>query len=80
MPTGAQMGRRHALAEQRDIPERDRYIEKRRSALTIKIIAGPKQLDVLFEECMQETTYKAMGEVGKWDEIYLGIIIQHINH
>ena len=74
------MRMRHALAEQRDIPERDRYIEKRRSAMTIKIIADPKQLDALYEECMEEATYKAMAEMKKWGEIYLGITTHHINH
>ena len=47
------MGMKYALAEQRDIPERDRYIEKRRSALTVTIIADPKQIDELYEELMK---------------------------
>jgi len=80
MPTGAQMRMRYALAEQRDIPERDRYIEKRRSALTVKIIADPKHLDELYEELIQEITYKAMAEMEKRGEIYLGIVTEHINH
>ena len=80
MPTGTQMRMKYALAEQRDIPERDRYIEKRRSALTVKIIAGPKQLDQLYEELTQEIIYKAMAEMGKWNEIYLGNIVGHMSH
>ena len=54
MPTGAQMGMRNALAEQRYIPERDRYIAQKRSALTIKIIADPRQLGKLYEEFMKD--------------------------
>ena len=73
------MRMKYALSEQRNIPERDRYIEKRSGALTVKIIAGPNQLGKLYEELMQEITYKAMAEMGKWDEIYHGVVIEHIN-
>ena len=32
-----------------------------------------------YRECIKETTYEAMAELKKWDELYLGVIIQHIN-
>ena len=55
------MRMQNALAEQRDILERDRYIEKVRSAQTIKIIADPDQLETQYRECTKETTYEALS-------------------
>ena len=49
--------------------------------MTIKITAGPNQLGKLYEEFMKgEITYQAMAEMKKWDEIYLGIVMEHIGH
>ena len=79
MQTGAQMGMKNALAEERYILERNRYIEKVRSAQTIKIIVGPGQLEKQFKENIKETTYEALSELKKWDELYIGIIIRHID-
>ena len=54
---GPQMRMEIALAEQRDILERDRYIEKIRSAQTIKIICDPEILEKMYQGLLEETTY-----------------------
>ena len=41
------MRMKNALSAERDILERDRYVEKIRSAQTIKIIFGPGDLNTL---------------------------------
>ena len=79
MQTGPQMRMKNALAEERDVHGRNRYIEKVRSAQTIKIIADPDQLGKQYREFIKETTYDAMTDLKKWGEIYLGIPIHHIN-
>ena len=73
------MRTKDALEEERDLLERNRYIGNVRSAQTIKIIADPDQLEKQFRENIKATTYGALSELKKWGELYIGIIIQHIN-
>ena len=47
---GAHMRMKNALAAERDILERDRYVEKIRSAQTIKIICEPDDLNTLHRQ------------------------------
>ena len=76
---GPQMRMKNALAEQRDILERGRYVEKIRSAQTIKIICEPEVLDKMFQEQRKETTHRALEDLRSWEDMYYGTAIQYIN-
>ena len=69
----------NALAEERDVLERNRYIEKVRSAQTIKIIGDPDRLDRLYKKLFEEETYAALADLRRWEAMYFGTAIQYIN-
>ena len=77
---GAHMRMKNALAAERDILERNRYIEKIRSAQTIKIICDPEELNALYGQMFQnELTHRVLEEMGSDEDAYYGTIIQYIN-
>ena len=59
--------------------ERERYVEKIRSAQTIKIICDPGMLDKMYREQQEETTFIAMAYLRSWEDMCYGTIIQYIN-
>ena len=73
------MRMKNAIAEERDILERNRYIEKLRSAQTIKIIGDPGKLDTIYREMLIETTHETLADMGRFEDMYFGAIIQYIH-
>ena len=77
---GEHMRMENALSEQRDILERDRYVEKIRSAQTIKIICEPEELNRIYGELFdEEVTHRALEMMGSDEDTYLGTVTQYIN-
>ena len=77
---GAHMRMKNALAAERDVLERDRYVEKIRSAQTIKIICEPDDLNTLYRQLYKkELTVRALEEIGNDEDAYYGTITQYIN-
>ena len=77
---GARMRMKNALSEQRDILERDRYVEKIRSAQAIKIICEPEELNKIYGTLFdEEVTHRALELMGSEEDAYLGTVIQYIN-
>ena len=74
------MRMKNALAEQRDILERNRYVEKIRSAQTIKIICDPEELNRIYGELYdEEITHRTLEIMGSDEDAYYGTVIQYIN-
>ena len=69
----------NALAEQGDVLERERYVEKVRSAQTIKIICDPGTLDKMYKEQLAETTFIALEDLRRWEDMIYGTTIQYID-
>ena len=74
------MGMKNALSAERDILEMDRYVEKIRSAQTIKIICGTGDLNTLYGQLYdKELTHRALEEMGNDEDTYYGTVAQYIN-
>ena len=69
----------NALADERDVLERNRYIEKVRSAQTSKIIGDPDRIDRMYKKLLEANTYAALSDLRRWEDMYFGTVIQYIN-
>ena len=76
--TGAQIRMQNAIAEERDALERNRYIAKRRSSQTIKIIGGPGEMNTIYRDLLSETTHEVLSDMGRYEEMYYGAVIQYM--
>ena len=63
--TGAQIRAKNAIAEERDVLGRNRYIEKQRISKTIKIIGGPGKMNTIYRDLLSETTQEVLYDMGR---------------
>ena len=68
----------NAVAEERDTLERNRYIEKIRSAQKVEIIGCPIKMGDIYRDLLSETTHEVLSDMGRRDEMYFGTAIQYI--
>ena len=62
--TGAKMRMKNAVADERDVLERNRYIEKQRRSQTIKIIGDPGKMNTIYRDILSETTHELLYDMG----------------
>ena len=72
------MRTKNAISEERDTLGRNRYIEKQRSAQTIKIIGSPNKLNTIYREMLSETTHEVITDMERYEGMYFGSVIQYI--
>ena len=77
--TGAQIRMKNSIAEGKDTLDRNRYIEKKRSSQTIKIICDPAILKKIFNDLAQESAKEVLFDMYRHEETYYGTIIQYMN-
>ena len=61
--TGAQIRMKNSIAEGKDTLDRNRYIEKKRSSQTIKIICDPGKLKLVFNDLAREPTQEVLYDM-----------------
>ena len=67
---GAQMRMKNAIAEERGELEMNRYIEKQRSAQTIKIIGDPDKLNTIYREMLSGATHETLEDMERYEDMY----------